>query len=65
VTHLFGPAWVTYRVTGRVSFWWLELSPVLGPNTSLPIRYDSLFSVNKIGIKYRQDQWSVSLLHRF
>ena len=28
VTDSYGPGWVTYRVTGRVSFWWLELSPV-------------------------------------
>ncbi len=64
-TDAFGPGWVTYRVTGHVSFWWLELSPALGRNTSLPFRYESLFSVNKIGVKYRQDLWSVQLLHRF
>ncbi len=64
-TEIYGPGWVTYRVSGRVSFWWLELSPALGPNTSLPLRYDSLFSVNRVGIKYRQDLWSLSLLHRF
>lgn len=64
-THTFGPGWVTYRVTGHVSFWWLELSPAIGRNTSLPIRYESLFSVNKVGVKYRQDLWTLQLLHRF
>jgi hypothetical protein len=64
-TNTFGPGWVTYRITGRVSFWWLELSPALGPNTSLPLRYDSTFSVSKVGVKYRQDIWTVQLLHRF
>jgi hypothetical protein len=62
---VFGPGWVTYRVRGHVNFWWLELSPALGPNTSLPLRYESLFSVNKVGVKYRQDVWSLQLLHRF
>lgn len=65
ITHGYGPNWVTYRVTGHVSFWWLELSPALGRNTSLPLRYESRFSVNKVGIKYRQDLWSLQLLHRF
>ena len=56
---------MTYRVTGRVSFWWLELSPAIGRDTSLPVRYESRFSVNKVGVKYRQDIWSIQLLHRF
>lgn len=64
-TELYGPGWVTYRVTSRVSFWWLEFSPALGRNTSLPLRYESVFSVNKIGIKYRQDLWTLQVLHRF
>ncbi len=61
----FGPGWVTYRVSGRVSFWWLELAPAIGPNTSLPLRYESLFSVNKIGVKYRQNLVTLQVLHRF
>jgi hypothetical protein len=65
VTDSYGPGWVTYRVTGRVSFWWLELSPALGRDTSLPLRYESRFSVNKVGVKYRQDIWTLQLLHRF
>lgn len=65
VSEIFGPHWVTYRVEGRVNFWWLELSPALGRNTSLPLRYESLFSVNKAGIKYRQDIWSLQVVHRF
>jgi hypothetical protein len=64
-TDISGPGWITYRVHGRVSFWSLELSPALGRNTSLPLRYESLFSVNKVGVKYRQDLWSLQLLHRF
>ena len=65
VTDAFGPGWVTYRVAGHVSFWWLELSPAIGRNTALPLRYESLFSVNKVGVKYRQDVWSLQVLHRF
>ncbi len=65
VTGTYGPRWVSYLVDGRISFWWLELSPAIGRNTSLPLRYDSLFSVNKVGVKYRQDVWTVQVLHRF
>ncbi len=64
-TDSVGPGWVTYRVTSRVSFWWLELSPAIGRNTSLPLRYESHFSVNKVGVKYVQDSWSIQVLHRF
>lgn len=65
VTNAIEPGWVTYRVDGRVNFWWLELSPALGRNTALPLRYESRFSVNQVGVKYRQDLWSLQLLHRY
>lgn len=65
VTDAFGPGWVSYRVRGRVSFWWLELSPALGRNSSLPLRYESRMSVNKVGVKYRQDIWSLQFIQRF
>lgn len=64
-TEAYGAGWVTYRVDGRVSFYWLELSPALGRNTSLPLRFENRVSVNKVGVKYRQDVWSLSFLHRF
>lgn len=62
---LYGPGWVTYIVDGRVSFYWLELSPAVGRNTSLPLRFENRVSVNQVGVKYRQDLWTLSLLHRF
>lgn len=65
VTDAAGPGWITYLVDGRVSFYWLELSPALGRNTALPLRFENRVSVNKVGVKYRQDVWSLSLLHRF
>lgn len=64
-TELYGAGWVSYRVAGRVSFWWLELAPALGRDTSLPFRYESRVSVNQAGVKYRQDVWTLQLLHRF
>lgn len=65
VTDSYGAGWVTYIIDGRVSFYWLELSPALGRNTSLPLRFENRVSVNKVGVKYRQDIWTLSLLHRF
>lgn len=64
-TDSYGPGWVTYRVTGRSDFWWLELAPAVGRNTSLPLRYESTYSVNRAGVTYRQDLWTLGLLHRF
>lgn len=65
VTDTFGSGWVTYRVKGKVRAWWLELSPALGRNTSLPLRYERVFAINKVNVAYWQDLWSISLLHRF
>lgn len=64
-TDAFGPGTVTYRFKARTDLWWLELAPALGRNTSLPLRYESTFTVNFVGVKYRQDLWTLSLLHRF
>ncbi len=64
-TDSYGPGWVSYRAKGRSDFWWLELSPALGRNTALPLRYESSFTKNFIGVQYRQDVWTMSLLHRF
>jgi len=65
VTDSYGPGWVTYRVTGRSDFWWLELAPAIGRNTSLPLRYESTYTVNRAGVAYRQDLWTLGILHRF
>jgi hypothetical protein len=65
VTDAYGPGWVSYRVTGRSDFWWLELAPALGRNTSLPLRYESTFTKNLVGVTYRQDLWTLGVLHRF
>lgn len=59
VTGSFGPGWVTTRPTGRSDFWWLELAPALGPNTSLPMRYESTFTLVRSGNSYRQDARAV------
>jgi hypothetical protein len=64
-TDSYGAGWVSYRVTARSDFWWLELAPALGRNTSLPLRYESSYTVNRVGITYRQDLWTLGLLHRF
>lgn len=64
-TDLFGARWVTYPVSGRVDFWWAELAPALGPRSTLALRYERADSVNRIGIKYRQETWTLGLLLRF
>ena len=65
VTDSYGPGWVTTRPTGRSDFWWLELSPALGPNTSLPMRHESTYALTRSGATYRQELWTLGLLHRF
>ncbi len=65
VTDIYGPGWVTYPVAGRVDFWSLELAPALGRNTSLPLRYERANSLNRAGVRYSQESWSLGILHRF
>ncbi len=65
VTDSYGGGWVTYNVTGQARFWWLDLSPALSDSTSLSLRYDSVFTKNIVSVIYRQDIWTLSLLHRF
>lgn len=65
VTDSYGPGWVTYRVYGKSRLWWLQVSPALTDRTSLSLRYDSVFTVNKVNVKYRTDKWTLSLLHNF
>ncbi|HEY0966563.1 MAG TPA: hypothetical protein VGD88_04160 [Opitutaceae bacterium] len=65
VTDAYGPGWTTYRVEGEVELWWLELSPALSERTSLSFRYDSVFAKNIVNVKYRQDLWTLSVLHAF
>ncbi|MEY2881668.1 MAG: hypothetical protein RLZZ15_4048, partial [Verrucomicrobiota bacterium] len=58
VTDSYGRGWVSYRAKGRSDFWWLELAPSLGRNTSLPLRYAHSVTGNFVGVKYQQDLWS-------
>lgn len=64
-TEMYGPRWVTYRVEGFANFQWLEISPALGRNTSLPFRLERTNTINLIGVAYPQEIWSLSVLHRF
>ncbi len=65
VTDAYGPGWVTYRIYGKSQLWWLQLTPALTDRTSLSLRYDSVFTVNKVNVKYRTDIWALSVLHSF
>lgn len=65
VTNTFGSGWVAYRVDCRADFWWTQLTARLGERTSVPLRYEHVKVVNRIGIRYDSAFWSLGLLHRF
>ena len=65
VTNAYGPGWVTYRVSGRSDFWWMQLSPAIGTNTSLLLRYESSYTTNLAKIEYEQYSWTLGVSHRF
>jgi hypothetical protein len=61
----FGPGWVAYRVRGQTNLWWLSLSPALGANTALPLRFESVEVYAAAGTRYISHQVSLSIVHRF
>jgi hypothetical protein len=65
VSNTFGQGWVAYRVECRADFWWTQLSARLSDRTSVPLRYESVKVVNRIGVRYDSAFWSLGVLHRF
>ena len=65
ISNTFGPGWVAYRIDCDADFWWVQLTVTLGPNTSLPLRYETVKVINRVGVRYDTDLWSLGLVHRF
>ncbi|MBI2511400.1 MAG: hypothetical protein HYV96_05440 [Opitutae bacterium] len=65
ITDTFGDGWVAYRVDCRADFRWAQLTARLTEHTSMPLRYESVKVVNRIGIRYDSAFWSLGVLHRF
>jgi hypothetical protein len=65
VTGTFGPGWIAYRVEAKADLWWLGVTPALGEHTSLPLRYEHVEVVNRVGVAYVSEFWSLGLVHRF
>lgn len=65
VTNTYGPGWVAYRVDADADLWWAALAPALGERTSLPLRYERAEVVNRVGVRYVSEFWSLGIVHRF
>lgn len=65
VSNTFGSGWVAYRVECRADFWWTQIAARLSDRTSLPLRYESVKVINRIGVRYDSAFWSLGVLHRF
>ena len=64
-TNIYGPRWVSYNAEADADLWSVSLAYVLSGHTSLELRHSGAYVVNKIGIAYPTDSWSLSLAHRF
>lgn len=64
-TDVFEPGWVSYRVRGRADYWFFDLAPALGDNTTLSVRYERAHALNSVGVNYYQDIFRVSVIHVF
>ncbi len=65
VSNLFGAGWVSYKVEAHVDLWSLAANYMISDHTTAELRYNSAFVVNKIGIRYPQESWGLSVVHRF
>lgn len=64
-TNLYGSGWVSYNVEADVDLWSTSLGFAVTENTSLELRRSAAFVVNRVGVTYPTDSWSVGLSHRF
>lgn len=64
-TNLYGPGWVSYNVEADVDLWSVAVSYSFTDRTSLEVRKSAAYVVNKLGITYPTDSWSLGLTHRF
>jgi hypothetical protein len=65
VTNIYGPGWVSYNVEADVDLWSVSLACAVSDHTALELRHGGAYVVNRIGIAYPTDSWSLSLNHRF
>lgn len=65
VTDIYGPGWVSYNVEADVDLWSVSLGYAVSGRTALELRHGGAYVVNRIGIAYPTDSWSLSLAHRF
>lgn len=65
ITDTFGAGWVAYRVDCEADFLWGEASFSFGENTRVVFRRETVKVVNRIGIRYDTEFWSLGLVHRF
>jgi hypothetical protein len=65
VTNIYGPGWVSYNVEAEVDLWSVSLAYAVSDHTALELRHSGAYVVNRIGIAYPTDSWSLSLNHRF
>ena len=65
VTDTFGPGWVAYRVDCRADFLWGETSFAWSDDTRITLRRESVKVINRIGIRYDSEIWSLGFVHRF
>lgn len=64
-TNLYGSGWVSYNVEADVDLWSASLGYSVTENTSLELRRSAAFVVNRVGVTYPTDSWSLGLSHRF
>lgn len=65
VTNLYGPGWVSYNVEGDVDLWAVSLGYAFSDRTSLELRRNGAYIVNRVGVTYPTSSWGLSLTHRF
>jgi len=63
-TSAYGPNWSAYTIDAHADSFWFSISPALGGNTSLPLRFEQTAVVGR-GESYHTRLISLSFVRRF
>jgi hypothetical protein len=65
ITDSYGPRWYSYRIDARADTSTLALAYALGDHTTLDLRIASTRVLNQALVRYKTDNTSLGLTHRF
>ncbi len=64
-TNLYGDEWISYLVEAHADLWSVSLAYAVTDRTTLELHNNSVFVVNEVKVRYPNDSFGLSVIHRF